>query len=266
MSKRAIKLWAIVIVISILGVIATYVLLGNNGSSVLQKDAIKEQPATEQNNNISNNSTPQNNNVNSPEDSLPRVINASNNQNEYSLEYLIPKQLLDKLAINTNNSKVNYYYSTQYKLAFKYENSNIDGTKDVFVTEDSTNNTIYVHTDSNDRQSGQSIELIGVKLELQSKGIDEIISNQLLLNMEQKKLCKIEQQNNRYIIIAKNPKVTDSTAICGQYAKGNNRFFIKSEENVSAITKLIFVSAGDKEISFDGSGNSRYWYESVILE
>ena len=87
MSKRAIKLWAIVIVISILGVIATYVLLGNNGSSVLQKDAIKEQPATEQNNNISNNSTPQNNNVNSPEDSLPRVINASNNQNEYSLEY-----------------------------------------------------------------------------------------------------------------------------------------------------------------------------------
>lgn len=267
MSKRAIKLWAIVIVISILGVIATYVLLGNNGSSVLKENVITEQPTQEQDTNVSNGLTTQNNsNVNSPEDSLPRVTNSSNNQNEYSLEYLIPKQLLDKLSINTNNSKANYYYSIQYKLAFKYENKNIDGLKDVLVTENATNNTIYVHTDPKDRKSGQSIEIISVKSDLQSKSINEILTNQFLLNAEQKQFCKVEQSSNRYTIIAKNPKVTDSTAICGQYARGNNRFFIKPKENGDKTTKLLFVSAGDKEISFDGSGQGKYWYESVVLE
>ncbi|MEY3470856.1 MAG: hypothetical protein RLZZ223_206 [Candidatus Parcubacteria bacterium] len=266
MSKRAIKIWAVVILISIFGIIATYVLLGNNGSSV-SKGQLVEQESTNQeavldtsgvNINIDNTST-------NPSDILSRVNPANTNKSEYSLEYIIPRQLLDRLFIDTNNFNANYHYSLQYKLAFKYENKNIDGLKDVIITENATDNKIYVHTEPKDIQSGQSIEIISIKSELQNKSIDEIILNQIL-DLEQQKLCKIEQKNSRYSIIARDIKVKDSTSICGLYSKGNNRFFVKPQESTELTTRLIFVNAGTQEISYDGSGQGKYWYESVVLE
>ena len=256
MSKRAIKLWAIVIVISILGVIATYVLLGNNGSSVSNQNI---------DNNVNNNSS--NSPATSPSNEATiEEIEQYQGSGDYYYWSIMPLRLQSKLPNPRSSSVLDYYYSKELGIAFSYEVVNITN-KDTFLTlSEANSNLIYLHNFGEAKEAGQSIEIIKVDSEYIFNDVEVIIRSQLL-DPKQRELCKIDEKNNRYSIIAKDTKVKDSTPICGKYAKGNNRFFVKpNEEGISSTTKLIFVTAGDKEISFDGSGNSRYWYESVILE
>lgn len=261
MSRKAIIIWGIVIGIAIIGIIITYVLL-NNGSS-----------AVNNNSNNQNNSSNSGNNTNntSPIPSEENIENIEQNQGSGDYYYwsIMPLALKSKLPDPRSSSTIDHYYSKALGIAFAYEViSLVDKDKFIAITPPEnagTPNIIYLHHLNESKESGQSIEIIGIEDNLRFNNIPEIITTQIL-DSKQKEACKIVEQKNRYSVIAKDTKVKDSTSVCGKYAKGNNRFFIKPTQEGSTISKLIFVNAGSKEFSYDGSMKGQYWYESVILE
>lgn len=262
MNRRAIIIWGIVIGISIIGIVITYVLLNNNGSS-----------AVNNNSNTPNNSSNlvNNNNNISPTPSEENIENIEQNQGSGDYYYwsIMPLRLQSKLPDPRSSSTIDHYYSKELGIAFAYEViSLVDKNKFINITPPEnagTPNTIYLHHFNEAKESGQSIEIIEIEDNLRFSTIPEIITTQIL-DSKQKEACKIVEQKNRYSVIAKDTKVKDSTSICGKYAKGNNRFFIKPRQEGSTTSKLIFVNAGSKEFSYDGSMQGQYWYESVILE
>jgi len=252
MNKKNIFIFSIVGILFILTIIIVYLVFFNNNENQNQQQ--------NQNNDLvtSNNSNLQQSNI------------VPNNDDIINSPYIIPQSLLYKLKINESNLNMSYYYSSQNKIALTYEIKSIDNKKDITVTEGHPDigdeEKIYLFlTEKDNIQSGQSIEVINVDTNLRFSNIPEIITQQILI-ADEKVNCKVEEKNNRYSIIAKDPKVKDSTKICGNYAKGNNRFFMRPIEDGSAISKLIFVNAGSQELSYDGSGKGKYWYESVIVE
>ena len=179
--------------------------------------------------------------------------------------YIIPQSLLYRLKLDQNNPKMSYYYSNQNGIALSYENKGINNNKDITVTEGQPDTgdeeKVYLFfTEKDNLQSGQSIEVINIDPNLRFNTIPEIITQQILI-ADEKVGCKVEEKNGRYSI---NPK--NSTQTCGNYADINNKFFVRPTEDGSAISKLIFVNAGDQELSYDGSMTGKYWYESVIVE
>jgi|694.fasta_scaffold10705_8 hypothetical protein len=258
MNRRAIIIWGIVIGISIIGIIITYLLL-NNGSSAVNNNS-NNQNNTSNSGNSTNNTSP-----------IPSEENIEQDQGSGDYYYwsIMPLRLQSKLPNPRNSSILDYYYSKELGIAFAYEVVSLaDKNKFVAITtpEARTNdNTIYLHNFEESKESGQSIEIIDIEDNFRFNTIPEIINSQIL-DSKQKEVCKILEQKNRYSVIAKDIKVKDSTAICGKYAKGNNKFFIKPIQEGSTISKLIFVNAGSKEFSYDGSMKGQYWYESVILE
>jgi len=258
MSKKAIIIWGIVIAIAIIGIVVTAVLL-NNGSS----------DSNSNNNPIESN---QNNNVNNsdlPTESEIESIEAGQGSGDYYYWSIMPLRLQSQLPEPRSSSVLDYYYSKELGIAFAYEViSLVDKDKFINITPPEnagTPNTIYLHHFNESKESGQSIEIIEIEDNLRFNTIPEIINLQVL-DEKQRELCSIEEQKNRYSVIAKDTKVKDSTSICGKYAKGNNRFFIRPRQEGSAISKLIFVNAGSKEFSYDGSMQGQYWYDSIILE
>ncbi len=255
MNRKAIIIWGIVGLIAIIGIILTYILLRNNGSS-----------DTENVPNKNNTSTQNSNTTTKPfvADDLSQVsASQTSDTAEYSPEYIIPSSLLSRLKINTENSDIKYFYSTNSKIAFSYESKSIGEVKDIIVTEDG--NIIYTYSNEADKNSGQSIEIINIDSDKRFNTIPDIIAIQLLTPIQNTN-CQVIEKDGKYSVIAKDTKVTDSTAICGKYAKGNNRFFIKPQEEGTATNKLVFVTAGDKELSYDGSNNGKFWYQSVVVE
>jgi hypothetical protein len=254
MNRRAIIIWGIVGLVAIIGIILTYILLRNNGSS----DSV---------NTVSQDTTTQNSNTTIKPfvaDDLSQVSASQTSDTvEYSPEYIIPSSLLSRLKINTENSDIKYFYSANTKTAFTYESKSIDKVKDIIVTENG--NIIYTYTNEADKNSGQSIEIINIDSDKRFNIIPDIITTQLLTPVQNRD-CKVTEKDGKYSVIAKDTKVKDSTAICGKYAKGNNRFFIKPQEEGTATNKLVFVTAGDRELSYDGSNNGKFWYQSVVVE
>ncbi|MEY2985798.1 MAG: hypothetical protein RJB24_27 [Candidatus Parcubacteria bacterium] len=258
MSRKAIIIWGVVIIVAIIGIIITSILL-NNGSS----DSNSNNSPTEDN---------KNNNVNTsdlPTKSEIVSIEAGQGSDDYYYWSIMPLRLQSQLPNPRSSSTIDHYYSKELGIAFSYEViSLVDKDKFLAITppEDRSNDTtIYLHNFEETKESGQSIEIIDIEDNLRFNTIPEIINLQVL-DEKQRELCRIEEQNNRYSIIAKDIKVKDSTPICGKYAKGNNRFFIKPRQEGSSITKLIFVSAGSQELSYDGTMQGQYWYESVLVE
>lgn len=256
MSKKAIIIWGIVIAIAIIGIVATAVLL-NNGSSANNSN---------NKNNSSNNSNSANNTNTT---NIPTEQNIERNLDYSYVRQTIPNNLQSKLPESKNSNVIDYYYSKDLGIAFAYEViSLVDKNNFINITPPEnagTPNTIYLHHFNEAKDSGQSVEIIDIEDNLRFSTIPEIINIQIL-DEKERELCEIEEQNNRYSIIAKDIKVKDSTPICGKYAKGNNRFFIKPRQEGSAISKLIFVNAGSQELSYDGTMQGQYWYESIILE
>jgi len=258
MSRKAIIIWGIVIAIAIIVIVATAVLL-NSGSS----DSNSNNSPTESN---------QNNNVNNsdlPTESENVSIEAGQGSDDYYYWSTMPLRLQSQLPNPRSSSAIDYYYSKELGIAFSYEViSLLEKDKILNISEpdlSSNDTTIYLHHFNESKESGQSIEIIEIEDNLRFNTIPEIINLQVL-DEKQRELCRIEEQNNRYSIIAKDIKVKDSTPICGKYAKGNNRFFIKPRQEGSTISKLIFVNAGSQELSYDGTMQGQYWYESVIVE
>jgi len=258
MSKKAIIIWGIVIAIAIIVIVATAVLL-NSGSSGSNSNNIPTE--SNQNNNI--------NNPDLPTESEIESIEVGQGSGDYYFWSIMPLRLQSKLPEPRSSSVLDHYYSKELGIAFAYEViSLVDKDKFLAITppEDRSNDTtIYLHNFEETKESGQSIEIIDIEDNLRFNTIPEIINLQVL-DEKQRELCRIEEQNNRYSIIAKDTKVKDSTPICGKYAKGNNRFFIRPRQEGSSITKLIFVNAGSQELSYDGTMQGQYWYESVIIE
>lgn len=255
MNRKAIIIWGIVGLIAIIGIILTYVLLRNNGSS-LSSNTI----------NKNNTSTQNSNTATKPfvADDLSQVSSSQTSDTaEYSPEYVIPNSLFSRLKINTNNLDIKYFYSTNSKIAFTYESKSIGESKDIIVTENG--NIISTYVNGSDKNLGQSIEIINIDSDKRFNTIPDIITTQLLTPVQNKD-CKIIEKDGKYSVIAKDTKVKDSTAICGKYAKGNNRFFIKPQEEGTATNKLVFVTAGNRELSYDGSNNGKFWYQSVVVE
>ncbi len=258
MSRKAIIIWGVVIIVAIIGIIITSILL-NNGSS----DSNSNNSPTEDN---------KNNNVNTsdlPTESEIVSIEAGQGSGDYYYWSIMPLRLQSQLPNPRSSSTIDHYYSKELGIAFSYEVISLLN-KDKFLAitppEDRSNDTtIYLHNFEETKESGQSIEIIDIEDNLRFNTIPEIINLQVL-DEKQRELCRIEEQNNRYSIIAKDTKVKDSTPICGKYAKGNNRFFIRPRQEGSSITKLIFVNAGSQELSYDGTMQGQYWYESVIIE
>ncbi|NBP56476.1 hypothetical protein EBU71_08075 [bacterium] len=229
MSKKAIIIWGIVIAIAIIVIVATAVLL-NSGSSGSNSNNIPTE--SNQNNNI--------NNPDLPTESEIESIEVGQGSGDYYFWSIMPLRLQSKLPEPRSSSVLDHYYSKELGIAF-------------------------LHNFEENKDSGQSVEIIDIEDNLRFSTIPEIINIQIL-DEKERELCEIEEQNNRYSIIAKDIKVKDSTPICGKYAKGNNRFFIKPRQEGSAISKLIFVNAGSQELSYDGTMQGQYWYESIILE
>lgn len=218
------------------------------------------------NNSNQNNQKNSNNNLESINTSnLQKSNQFSNNDEIINSPYIIPSSLLYKLKINENNPNMSYYYSFQNKIAFTYETKSINKKKDISVTEGHPDigdeNKVYLFfTEEDNIQSGQSIEIINIYPNLQFNTVSEIIYSQIL-NSNEKEYCRVENKDDKYFILSK-----DSTKKCGNYSGINNKFFIKPSESGTATSKLIFVNAGSQELSYDGSGKGKYWYESVIVE
>ena len=210
-------------------------------------------------------------NSNSTNTTTTSISSEQNNERNLDYSYVrqtIPNNLQSKLPESKNGNVIDYYYSKDLSIAFSYEFvSLVDKDKFIVVTppeNGGTVNTIYLHHFNEAKESGQSIEIIDIEDNMRFSNIPEII-NSKILDLKQRESCKIEDKNNRYSIIAKDTKVKDSTLICGKYAS-MNKFFIKPIHGEQSIKKLLFVNAGDKEWSYDGAMQGKYWYESVIVE
>lgn len=195
-------------------------------------------------------------------------INNSNLQQSNHLfnnSYIITSVLFYRLKLNQHNTKMSYYYSNQNGVSFTYENKGINNNNGITVTEGQPDTgdeeKFYLFfTEKDNIQSGQSIEVISIDPNLRFNTIPEIITQQILI-ADEKVGCKVEEKNGRYTI-----KPKTNTQTCGNYAGVDNRFFVKPTEDVFAISKLIFVNAGNQELSYDGNMKGKYWYESVIVE
>jgi len=185
------------------------------------------------------------------------------NYSQYENGAIPNSEIKNRLELDKKTDSTYYVYSKLNGIALTYEQISVKDKKPIYVRVQDIK--IYLSLSEDNIQSGQSIEVINVDPNLRFSNIPEIITQQILI-ADEKVNCKIEDRNGRYSIIAKDPKVTDSTKICGNYAKGNNRFFMRPIEDGSSISKLIFVNAGSQELSYDGSGKGKYWYESVIVE
>jgi hypothetical protein len=258
MSRKAIIIWGIVIIVAMIGIIVTSILLTNGSSDSNSNNSPTE---SSQNNNVNNSDLPTESEIVS--------IEAGQGSDDYYYWSIMPLRLQSQLPNPRSSSTIDYYYSKELGIAFSYEViSLLDKDKILNISEpdlSSNDTTIYLHNSNESKESGQSIEIIEIEDNFRFNTIPEIINLQVL-DEKQRELCRIEEKNNRYSIIAKDTKVKDSTPICGKYAKGNNRFFIKPRQDGSAISKLIFVNAGSQELSYDGTMQGKYWYESIIVE
>jgi hypothetical protein len=252
MNRRAIIIWGIVGLVAIIGIILTYILLRNNGSS-----DTKNTTSQNQNEEVNQLNTDPNTNISEGTENRE-------GSGDYYYWSIMPTKLQSQFRNPRESGLLDYFYSQELGIALSYEVIAIGTDKYVTVSSnDST--TIYLHIFESPKDSGQSIEIINIDSDKRFNTISEIITAQLL-TPAQSQDCQIIEQDTKYSIIAKDSQIQDSTLICGQYAKGNNRFFIKPQEEGTATNKLVFVSAGDKELSYDGSGNGRFWYESVVVE
>lgn len=253
MNRRTIIIWGIVVGISIVGIVATYIFLGNNGSSDTEIEGVE--PSLEQPIDFNNN-TNSNNSVNT-------MIDPNQGSGDYYYWSIMPTELRSKLPEPNRSISIDHFYSSDLGIALSYEVLSIKESISLALQNDGKR--IYVYPFDKPKESGQYIEILDVPSENRFNEIDDIIMN-TVLNEEQRQRCMVSQDGVRYSIIAKDSSVKDSTSICGPYAKGNNQFFVKPIENGTAINKVIFVSAGDKELSYDGSFQGKYWYESVVVE
>jgi hypothetical protein len=177
---------------------------------------------------------------------------------QYEASSVPTNDIKNKLELDKKTSATDYIYSNINNIVFTYEKESINDKKPIYVRV--LDNRVYLSLSENNLQSGQSIEVINIDPNLRFNTIPEIITQQILI-ADEKVGCKVEEKNGRYSI---NPK--NSTQTCGNYADINNKFFVRPTEDGSAISKLIFVNAGDQELSYDGSMTGKYWYESVIVE
>jgi hypothetical protein len=251
MNRKAIIIWGIVGIIAIIGIMLTYILLRNNGSS----DRVN---TTSQNQNEELNQLNTDPNTNISEGSENRE-----GSGDYYYWSIMPTKLQSKFLTPRENSNLDYFYSKDLGIAFSYEVVAIASDKYIAVSPE--DNKIYLHILDTLKDSGQSIEIITIDSDKRFNTIPDIIATQLL-TPAQNNNCQVTEKDARYSVIAKDTKVKDSTSICGKYAKGNNRFFIKPQEEGTATNKLVFVTAGDKELSYDGSNNGKFWYQSVVVE
>lgn len=244
MSKRYIIIGGIVIGIVIVFILLIYVIVNSGIFSI-------------------------NNSNNLPTEEIIAEIEKDQGSGDYYYWSIMPANLQARLPNPRSASALDHYYSPELGIAFAYEViSLVDKDKFIALTppeNGGTVNTIYLHHLNEAKESGQSIEIIDIEDKFRLNTIPEIINSQIL-DDKQKQVCKIEEKNNRYAILSKDTKVTDSTIICGKYAKGNNKFFIKPIQDSALTKKLLFVNAGDKEWSYDGTMQGKYWYESIIAE
>jgi hypothetical protein len=254
MNRRAIIIWGIVGLIAIMGIILTYILLRNNGSSDTKNTGNQD--------NITNGNT-DDNTVLPNESEITNIELLDEGSGDYYSWYTMPTKLQSQFKNLRESGHLDYFYSQDLGIAFSYEAMAIGTDKYIQISPE--DNTIYVYIFETPKDSGQSIEIINIDSDKRFNSIPDIITTQLLTPVQNTN-CEVIEKDAKYSIIAKDSNVKDSTAICGQYAKGNNRFFIKPQEEGTATNKLVFVSAGDKELSYDGSGNGKFWYESVVVE
>jgi hypothetical protein len=177
---------------------------------------------------------------------------------QYEASSVPTNDIKNQLELDKKTSVTDYIYSNINNIVFTYEKESINDKKPIYVRV--LDNKVYLSLSEDNLQSGQSIEVINIDPNLRFNTIPEIITQQILI-ADEKVGCKVEEKNGRYSI---NPK--NSTQTCGNYADINNKFFVRPTEDGSAISKLIFVNAGDQELSYDGSMTGKYWYESVIVE
>jgi hypothetical protein len=248
MNRKKVFMGIIIIGIVIIGIIIVYVLLLGNRSSMVQEINVE----------------------NREEDVLISTNTAIDNITEGSGDLRfralgsMPTNLRNKLPDSRSSEFIDYFYSEEFGIALSYEIRASINSEEYFMITPSdfaTNSgTIYLHIVDSPKESGQSIEVINIDPNLRFNTIPEIITQQILI-ADEKVGCKVEEKNGRYSIKPKN-----STQTCGNYADINNKFFVKPTEDGSAISKLIFVNAGNQELSYDGSMKGKYWYESVIVE
>ena len=241
MNRKTIIILGTLIILGVIGIIVVYILLPNNESSLSKNTALKNQEEAEvESINISNKT-----------DSVDSLL-------DQNITTGIPISVLSKLNINQKTKNIFWYYSPRSQIAFTYEPSNIIDGSDVKVGEDLER--IYIYIPLQNKESGQSIEVININETLRFRDIPSIIREQILI-ADEKQGCSIEENNGRYTI-----KPKTNTKTCGNYADINNKFFVKPIEDSGAISKLIFVNAGSQELSYDGNMKGKYWYESVIVE
>ncbi len=252
MNRRTIIIWGAIIGIAIIGIVATYIFLGNNGS--FDTVSQEEDPSNEQS--IDLNNTDTTNSVNT-------AIDPNQGSGDYYYWSIMPTELKSKLPEPNRSVSIDHFYSSELGIALSYEVRSIKDT--ISLTLQNDGRKIFLYPFDKTKESGQYIEIINILSEQRFNEISDIILN-ISLNEAQRQQCVVRQDGVRYSIIAKNSSVKDSTAICGPYAKGNNQFFIKPREDGLATNKLVFVSAGDKELSYDGTFQGKYWYESVVVE
>lgn len=256
MNRKTIIIWAIVIAVAILGIIVTYFVLGNNGSSSSSLNNSINNPIT---NDIANNI---------PTEAEIESIGAGQGTGDYSDWSIMPVNLQSRL-VDPRSGLVDYFYAKELGIAFSYETKSLNPSEEYLITstlgEDRSNaRIIYLHDYKNNRESGQSIEIIDIEDNLKFSPVQEIISLQILDEL-QRKNCKIEQKDYKYLIVPRE-NVKDASETCGKYTNLNNKFFIKPNESGTYTTKLVFVNAGDREISYDGSMQGQYWYQSIVVE
>lgn len=180
------------------------------------------------------------------------------NYSQYENGAIPNSEIKNRLELDKKTDSTYYVYSKLNGIALTYEQISVKDKKPIYVRV--LDNKVYLSLSEDNVQSGQSIEVINVDPNLRFNTIPEIITQQILI-ADEKQGCRIEETNGRYTIIPKT-----NTQTCGNYAGGNNRFFVKPSEDGSAISKLIFVNSGSQELSYDGSMKGKYWYESVIVE
>lgn len=208
-------------------------------------NSLNSQPNTQTTN--SNNSTDLVDNTYLPDD-----------YSQYEVGAVPTPEIKNKLELDKKTTSTDYVYSRVNGIILTYERESVNDKKPIYVRV--LDNKVYLSLSEDNLQSGQSIEVINIDPNLRFNTIPEIITQQILI-ADEKVNCKIEEKNGRYSIKPKN-----STQTCGNYADINNKFFVKPTEDGSAISKLIFVNAGNQELSYDGSMKGKYWYESVIVE
>ena len=180
------------------------------------------------------------------------------NYSQYENGAIPNSEIKNRLELDKKTDSTYYVYSKLNGIALTHEQISVKDKKPIYVRV--LDNKVYLSLSEDNVQSGQSIEVINVDPNLRFNTIPEIITQQILI-ADEKQGCRIEETNGRYTIIPKT-----NTQTCGNYAGGNNRFFVKPSEDGSAISKLIFVNSGSQELSYDGSMKGKYWYESVIVE